>query len=94
MLEEFHTVAAAWEAFTAIEAIPKGKRRWRGDKKQRVNHCTAFGRFAKGLAAQVKLRGVQPLEDERLTELRFKPRRGCSDLQLQAGWYLQLAPKS
>ena len=85
-LKDFQTVGQAWEAYEAIAAIPL--RRWQGDLKQRTKYSTAFGRFRDGLAAQIKARGVEALEKERLTDPRFKPLHRKSALQRQANFYL------
>ena len=86
VLKDFQMVGQAWAAYLAIENLPRRERRWRGDTKARTKHCTAFGRFRDGLAAQIKDRGVEALEEERLA--RFLPLHRNSALQRQANFYL------
>ena len=86
VLKDFQTVGQAWDAYEAIAALPR--RRWRGDKKQRTKHATAFGRFRDGLAAQIEARGVEALEVELRTDPQFQPLHRNSALQRQANFYL------
>ena len=50
-------------------------------------HSMALSKFRLGLARQVKLRGLDALEQERREDPRFKPAGGKSSLQIQVAYY-------